>query len=90
MKKIGVFILVELLSLKSFSQISSQQLGGKTLNPITTAVPFLLISPDSKQGAMGDAGAATDPDVNSTHWNGFFVNIHVPLRLFCDTFHNFN
>lgn len=70
MKKIGVFILVELLSLKSFSQISSQQLGGKTLNPITTAVPFLLISPDSKQGAMGDAGAATDPDVNSTHWNG--------------------
>jgi hypothetical protein len=54
----------------SFAQISSQQLGGKTINPITTAVPFLMISPDSKQGAMGDVGAATDPDVNSIHWNG--------------------
>jgi hypothetical protein len=52
------------------SSISSQELGGKTLNPITTAVPFLMISPDSKQGAMGDVGAATDPDVNSIHWNG--------------------
>ena len=51
-------------------QISSQQLGGQTINPITTAVPFLLISPDSKQGAMGDVGAATEPDVNSIHWNG--------------------
>ena len=29
-----------------------------------------MISPDSKQGAMGDVGAATDPDVNSIHWNG--------------------
>lgn len=52
------------------SRIHTSQLGGQTLNPITTAVPFLLISPDSKQGAMGDVGAATDPDVNSIHWNG--------------------
>jgi hypothetical protein len=51
------------------SQLKSQ-ISGQTLNPITTAVPFLLISPDSKQGALGDAGAATDPDVNSIHWNG--------------------
>ncbi len=69
MKKIGVIVFGGLITLKSFSQISAQQLGGKTLNPITTAVPFLMISPDSKQGALGDAGAATDPDVNSTHWN---------------------
>src|SRR4051812_31772166 len=52
------------------NSISSQQLGGQTINPITTAVPFLMISPDSKAGAMGDCGAATDPDVNSIHWNG--------------------
>lgn len=39
------------------------------LNTITTAVPFLIISPDSRSGAMGDAGAATSPDVNSFHWN---------------------
>ena len=52
------------------SQITAQALSGQTINPITTAVPFLLISPDSKQGAMGDVGAATDPDINSIHWNG--------------------
>lgn len=40
------------------------------VNAITTAVPFLMISPDSKQGAMGDVGAATDVDANSIHWNG--------------------
>ena len=39
------------------------------LNAITTAVPFLNISPDSRSSAMGDAGAATSPDVNSIHWN---------------------
>jgi len=53
-----------------FGQISSTQLNGQNINPITTAVPFLMISPDSKQGAMGDVGAATDPDINSIHWNG--------------------
>ncbi len=61
-----------LVTLNLKAQINSQQLSGstQTLNPITTAVPFLMISPDSKQGAMGDVGAATDPDVNSIHWNG--------------------
>ncbi len=43
--------------------------GGNRLNTITTAVPFLIISPDSRAGAMGDLGAATTPDVNSIHWN---------------------
>jgi len=27
-------------------------------NPIRTAVPFLLISPDTRAGGMGDAGVA--------------------------------
>jgi hypothetical protein len=70
MKKHFLIVLSLIGSRVSFGQVSSQQLGGATINPITTAVPFLLISPDSKQGAMGDVGAATDPDVNSIHWNG--------------------
>src|ERR1035437_7976425 len=41
----------------------------KQLNTITTAVPFLLIAPDSRAGAMGDAGVATSPDANSMHWH---------------------
>jgi hypothetical protein len=36
---------------------------------ISTAVPFMLISPDSRAGAMGDAGVAVSPDVNAQHWN---------------------
>ncbi|MGB1040657.1 MAG: type IX secretion system outer membrane channel protein PorV [Flavobacteriales bacterium] len=39
------------------------------LNTITTAVPFLLISPDSRASSMGDLGVATSPDINSQHWN---------------------
>jgi hypothetical protein len=38
-------------------------------NVITTAAPFLLISPDSRSAAMGDLGAATSADANSIHWN---------------------
>jgi hypothetical protein len=38
-------------------------------NVIQTAVSFLTIAPDSRAGAMGDAGVATSPDVNSQHWN---------------------
>ncbi|HHT04392.1 MAG TPA: type IX secretion system outer membrane channel protein PorV [Bacteroidales bacterium] len=36
---------------------------------ISTGVPVLLISPDSRSGSMGDVGAATTPDINSIHWN---------------------
>ncbi len=36
---------------------------------ITTAVPFLRISPDARAGAMGDAGIAVSPDANSQYWN---------------------
>ena len=45
------------------------EIGRNNLNTITTAVPFLLISPDSRAGGMGDVGVATSPDANSLHWN---------------------
>ena len=69
---IGVIILGSSFNFLHSQSINSGQLSGfsGTINPITTAVPFLMISPDSKQGAMGDVGAATDPDINSIHWNG--------------------
>ncbi|MBM3935806.1 MAG: type IX secretion system outer membrane channel protein PorV [Sphingomonadales bacterium] len=44
-------------------------LGGGNLNTITTAVPFLMISPDARSGAMGDVGVAISPDANSMFWN---------------------
>ncbi|HEY8386956.1 MAG TPA: hypothetical protein VIK74_00050, partial [Parasegetibacter sp.] len=39
------------------------------INVVTTAVPFLRISPDARAGGMGDAGIATLPDANSPFWN---------------------
>ncbi|MGE0560961.1 MAG: type IX secretion system outer membrane channel protein PorV [Flavobacteriales bacterium] len=55
-----------LISVKSQSTLGRSDLQ---LNTITTAVPFLLIAPDSRAGALGDAGVATSPDANSIHWN---------------------
>ncbi|MCK9480467.1 MAG: type IX secretion system outer membrane channel protein PorV [Bacteroidia bacterium] len=49
-------------------QVTKNQLAGQQ-NVITTAVPFLTITPDSRSGAMGDAGVAISPDANSIHWN---------------------
>ena len=52
----------------SSSNLTTQELSGR-VNTITTAVPFLMIAPDSKQGGMGEVGAATPADGNSIHWN---------------------
>ena len=70
MKKILILFLSVTLSFNSFSQdVDYDDILGGNLNTITTAVPFLLISPDSKSGAMGDVGVATTPDASSMHWN---------------------
>ena len=39
------------------------------INVVTTAVPFLRISPDARAGGMGDIGVATSPDAGSGFWN---------------------
>ncbi|MBA4257844.1 MAG: hypothetical protein C0446_01680 [Chitinophaga sp.] len=40
-----------------------------SINIVSTAVPFLRISPDARAGGMGDAAIATAPDANSPFWN---------------------
>lgn len=40
-----------------------------SINIVSTAVPFLRISPDARAGGMGDAAIATNPDGNSPFWN---------------------
>lgn len=54
---------------QSPSSNQDQRADDVQLNTITTAVPFLMISPDARAGAMGDVGAATDADGASIHWN---------------------
>lgn len=65
----GVILSAQALAqTSSSSNLTTQELSGR-VNTITTAVPFLLICPDSKQGGMGEVGAATPADANSIHWN---------------------
>jgi hypothetical protein len=64
------FLVVALTA--TFFSVEAQSTLGRSdlqLNTITTAVPFLLIAPDSRAGALGDAGVAISPDANSIHWN---------------------
>lgn len=71
MNKLRIAILF-LLSLGiHFCGFSQANLIGQdsTNKVITTAVPFLTITPDSRAAGMGDAGVATSPDANSAYWN---------------------
>jgi hypothetical protein len=56
------------LTVRVNAQTDKTNLLGQ-LNTITTAVPFLMISPDARAGGMGDQGVSSTPDANSIHWN---------------------
>jgi len=57
------------LSAIMISSISLYAQTTSKINVVTTAVPFLRISPDARSGGMGDIGVATTPDANSSFWN---------------------
>ena len=52
-----------------FSVIVGSAQTTNKLNVVTTAVPFLRISPDARTGGMGDLSVATSPDANSGFYN---------------------
>lgn len=58
-----------LLILSAILLTTSAMAQKDMFNPVLTGVTSLSIAPDSRAGAMGDVGAATDPDVNSQYWN---------------------
>jgi hypothetical protein len=71
-RKILFSIIASVSSLSIYGQtntISSKELAGQ-LNTVTTMVPFLTITPDSRSAGMGDVGVALfSPDANSASWN---------------------
>src|ERR1700744_5487427 len=83
-KVIATLVLIPLVGGYSFAQngsTSANLLGqnlAQNVNVVTTAVPFLVITPDARGGGMGDAGVATSPDANSMAYNtaklGFIEN----------------
>ncbi|HEX2393806.1 MAG TPA: hypothetical protein VHI78_00580, partial [Bacteroidales bacterium] len=60
-KRLMLLSGVAIIAFNSYAQIS--------FNPVYSTIPYLLITPDSRGGAMGDLGVATSPDVNSQNWN---------------------
>ncbi len=65
---ISLSMAAGLISTIAVGQTSTTNLNGTT-NTVTTAVPFLRISPDARSGAMGDVGIAISPDANAQYWN---------------------
>jgi len=69
MKRIAKRLLASIVFCTIFGSAFSQNNEGSSINVVTTAVPFLRISPDSRAGGMGDLGVATSPDAHSQYYN---------------------
>src|SRR5438045_5114715 len=69
MKKALVKLTAVVMATAGSVYNSTAQTSANTINIVTTAVPFLRISPDARSGGMGDVGIATSPDANSVFWN---------------------
>ncbi len=63
------FVMFNSLAFSQGSDVEYGDVLGQRVNTITTAVPFLMIAPDARSGAMGDVGVSSRPDANSMHWN---------------------
>lgn len=68
MKRKTTLLVVTLFLVAGLSSLKAQS-DTEPINVVTTAVPFLRISPDARAGGMGDLGVASNPDANSSFWN---------------------
>ncbi len=68
-QKIFARVLCVLALFTLLNKATAQNTSVTGANYISTAVPFLSITPDSRAGAMGNTGVATSPDHNSMFWN---------------------
>ncbi len=68
-KKIHLLAIISVLALNTLSAQGNLTGADTTRRVITTAVPFLTISPDARSGGMGDLGVAISPDANASYWN---------------------
>jgi len=67
MKRTIIIALVLITLVKISNGQTKYPTSGSSI--ASSAVPFVSITPDSRAGAMGDAGVATSPDVNAQFWN---------------------
>lgn len=76
MKRIIVSLFLSSIPLLTLAQPTGSGVTDNDLqlNTITTALPFMSITPDSRAGAMGDAGTALSANSNSIYWNTSILN----------------
>lgn len=67
MKRIFIYLLLTTLATTAVMAQSGEL--RERFNPEIYGVTSLSIAPDSRAGAMGDMGVATDADANSQYWN---------------------
>lgn len=71
--RISALALLMLPFSVAFSQNNQNQeqenQANQQFTPIATGVSFLTVAPDARAGGLGDAGAATSPDLDSQYWN---------------------
>lgn len=72
-KKFGKYLLTIVaatcMTVLAQAQYDRYNETGQKNNYISTGIPILQIAPDAISGALGDAGAAYEPNAYAAHWN---------------------
>ena len=69
MKRVFLRLTAFVLFFSLANLLKAQTTTKSPINVVTTAVPFLRISPDARAGGMGELGIATSPDANASFYN---------------------
>lgn len=69
LKRVLLFTSVFAFTGNAMAQYNNNVATGQSNNYIHTGIPILQIAPDAISGALGDAGAAYEPNAYSAHWN---------------------
>ncbi len=69
MKQATLKLTALVMLLAGVQGVNAQTSQPDEIRVVTSAVPFLRISPDARSAGMGDVGIATSPDAYSGYWN---------------------
>lgn len=67
--KSRILVATAIIAGSALSMHAQNDIKDNEFNPVNTGVTTLSIAPDARGSAMGNLGAATDPDMNSQFWN---------------------
>lgn len=83
-RRLFLFAIATGIAGTAHAQYNNSQYTGQSNNYISTGIPILQIAPDAIAGALGDAGAAYEPNAYSSHWNNAKIAF-APLEMSIST-----